>query len=59
MTDYSETLLEMQKTMREIDSMTRCPAADDHERIAQAATHLLKRCAELYAVAKLNAEMAK
>lgn len=53
--DYSELTQELAAAIKELDRLTRCPAQDDHDKIAQCAVHVFKLGAEIHAIAKLQA----
>ena len=55
MIDYTETLQELQTTLKQIDSLTRCPASDDHRKIAEACVHIVYLAGGMRAMADLNA----
>ena len=54
MVDYSETIQELEQSLKRLSRLTMCPTADDHKAIREEAQHCVKTAAGLHAIARLN-----
>ena len=54
MVDYSETIQELEQSLKRLSRLTMCPTADDHKAIREEAQHCVKTAAGLHAQKRSN-----